>query len=62
MGAEKLELSRVPELAAAAGKREMTVEGGCKVMAREELGGAKTTSCVISSDSKTVINPLPGYG
>jgi hypothetical protein len=30
-------------------------------MARKELGGAKKTSCVISSASETVINPLPGY-
>jgi hypothetical protein len=47
MGAEKLELTRVPGLAAAAGKREMDVEGDCEVMARKELGCAKKTSYVI---------------
>jgi hypothetical protein len=31
-------------------------------MARKELGYEKKTSGVISSDSETVINPLPGYG
>jgi hypothetical protein len=30
-------------------------------MARKELDGDKETSCVIWSDSKTDINPLPGY-
>jgi hypothetical protein len=30
-------------------------------MARKELGYAKNTSYVISSDSETVINPLQGY-
>jgi hypothetical protein len=30
-------------------------------MARKELCGGKKTSCVIRSDSETVINPLPGY-
>jgi hypothetical protein len=29
---------------------------------KKELGGAKTTSCVICSGSETIINPLPGYG
>jgi hypothetical protein len=39
----------------------MTVEGDWEEMARNELGGAKKTSCVIWSDSVTAINPLPGY-
>jgi hypothetical protein len=30
-------------------------------MARNESDYEKKTSCVISSDSETVINPLPGY-
>jgi hypothetical protein len=30
-------------------------------MARTEFSGAKKTSCVILSDSETVINPFPGY-
>jgi hypothetical protein len=38
----------------------MAVEGDCEEMARKELGCEKT-SCVIGSDSETVINPLPGY-
>jgi hypothetical protein len=40
---------------------EMAVQGGWEEMARKELGGAKKTSRVIWSDSKTIINPLPGY-
>jgi hypothetical protein len=31
-------------------------------MERNELGRAKKTFCVISSDSASIINPLPGYG
>jgi hypothetical protein len=30
-------------------------------MVRKELGCAKNTSCVIGSDSETVINPLSGH-
>jgi hypothetical protein len=39
----------------------MAVEGDQEEMARKELDCAKKTSCVIGSDSVTVINPLPGY-
>jgi hypothetical protein len=46
------ELSRVLEMAA---------QGDSEEMARRELGCDKKTSRVISSDSETVINPLPGY-
>jgi hypothetical protein len=32
-----------------------------RIMARNELGCTKMTSCVFLSDSETVINPLPVY-
>jgi hypothetical protein len=40
---------------------EKAVEGDGEEMARKELDCAKKTPSVISSYSKTVINPLPGY-
>jgi hypothetical protein len=35
--------------------------GNCRIMARNELGYEKKTSCVIRNYNETVINPLPGY-
>jgi hypothetical protein len=35
--------------------------GSCRIMTRNELGGAKGTSCVIWNYNESVINPLPGY-
>jgi hypothetical protein len=40
---------------------ETTVEGDWEEKARNKLNRANKTSCVISSYSVTVINPLPGY-
>jgi hypothetical protein len=40
---------------------EMAAQGDSEEMTRKELGGAKTTSCVICSDSDTSINPLPRH-
>jgi hypothetical protein len=39
----------------------MAVEGDLEEMARKKLGCENKTSCVILSDSETVINPLLWY-
>jgi hypothetical protein len=39
----------------------MAVEDDWEEMSKKEVGVAKKTSCVILSDSDTVINPLPDY-
>jgi hypothetical protein len=43
------------------GTEELNSAGICRIIARTELGCVKKTSCVICSNSETVINPLPGY-
>jgi hypothetical protein len=48
LGAEELQLNRVSKLAVG------------RIMARNETGCTKKTSCLISSPSETVMNPLPG--
>jgi hypothetical protein len=40
---------------------EVAIQGDWEEMGRKDLGGEKNSSCVIWSDSETVINPLPGY-
>jgi hypothetical protein len=41
--------------------RESAAECDSEEVARRELGCEKKTSPVISRNSETVINPLPGY-
>jgi hypothetical protein len=43
------------------GEAELNWVGSCRTMSWKELGGANKTSCVIWSDSETIMNPFPGY-
>jgi hypothetical protein len=49
LGSREIELSRIFGI------------GRYRIIARKELGSEKKTSCLISSGSEIVINPLPGY-
>jgi hypothetical protein len=43
------------------GVEELNWVGSCRTMTGKELGCEKNFSCVIWSDTETVISPLPGY-